>query len=333
MTMNEQSLPILQVRGLSKFFPILRGVFNRVVGQVRAVDRVDFALYPGECLGLVGESGSGKTTVGRAILRAIGPSAGTVHFRVDGETVDLASASHETLRGLRRHLQMIFQDPYSSLNPRMTVGEIIGEPLLIHGMRRRAEREERVRALLQQVGLREQYLNWYPHAFSGGQRQRIGIARALALSPRLIIADEPVSALDISMQAQVLNLLRDLQQRHGLTYLFISHDLGVVRYIAQRIAVIYLGRIVEMAPAEALFTVPAHPYTEALLAAMPVLNPAARRAPLISGETADPSQVPPGCAFHPRCRYATDICQLQAPELREIGAAHLVSCHFPLRFA
>jgi peptide/nickel transport system ATP-binding protein len=326
--MIEDQQPLLQVRGLSKFFPIQRGLFNRVVGQVRAVDRVDFTLRSGECLGLVGESGSGKTTIGRAILRAISPSAGEVLFRVDGETVDLAIAPHAQLLGLRRHLQLIFQDPYSSLNPRMTVAEIVGEPLLIHGLRNRREREVRVRALLQQVGLQEQYVNWYPHAFSGGQRQRIGIARALALSPRLIIADEPVSALDISMQAQVLNLLRDLQQRLELTYLFISHDLGVVRYIANRVAVIYLGRIVEMAATEDIFHTPAHPYTVALLAAMPVLDATTIRRPLITGEPADPSHVPSGCAFHPRCRFAREICASEPPELREISPGHTVSCHF-----
>jgi len=327
MTQQPQ-LPILQVRGLSKFFPIQHGLFNRVVGQVRAVDRVSFDLLPGECLGLVGESGSGKTTVGRAILRAILPTAGQVLFNFQGETIDLATAPHATLRGVRRHLQLIFQDPYSALNPRMTVGTIVGEPLLIHGMRNRQEREARVCALLRQVGLQEDYLNWYPHAFSGGQRQRIGIARALALEPRVIIADEPVSALDISMQAQVLNLLKELQQRLGLTYLFISHDMGVVRYIANRIAVIYLGRIVEIGDGETLFNIPAHPYTEALLAAIPTLDAfSSLRRCLITGETADPSQVPVGCSFHPRCRYATDCCRTQIPELQEISKGYWVSCH------
>ncbi|MHB9134788.1 MAG: ABC transporter ATP-binding protein [Armatimonadota bacterium] len=317
--MSEQQ-PVLQVRKLAKYFPMKKG-------QVRAVDGVDFDLYPGECLGLVGESGSGKTTVGRAILRAITPTAGDVLFRVNGETVNLATAPHDVLRGLRRHLQMIFQDPYSSLNPRMTVADIVGEPLLIHGMRNRREREEKVRVLLQQVGLQEQYLTWYPHAFSGGQRQRIGIARALALEPQFIVADEPVSALDISMQAQVLNLLQEVQQRMGLTYLLISHDLGVVRHIADRIAVIYLGRIVEMAPVEELFTSPAHPYTETLLSAMPALDPAQRRERIPPiGDMADPADPPPGCHFHPRCRYATDACKTETPELREIAAGHTVRC-------
>ena len=320
--------PLLQVRGLTKYFPITRGMLNRVVGQVRAVDGVDFDLMRGECLGLVGESGSGKTTVGRTILRAMAPTGGEVLFR-DGESaVDLAKADRHALYGLRRNMQMIFQDPYSSLNPRMTVREIIAEPLEVHHIGTRGERDARVRLLLNQVGLQEQHVNWYPHAFSGGQRQRIGIARALALEPNLIIADEPVSALDISVQAQVLNLLQELQSRLGLTYLFIAHDLGVVRHIADRVAVIYLGRIVELAPVDGLFSIPAHPYTEALLAAMPVLNPAKRSNSLRpKGEVADPANPPTGCAFHPRCRYAKDVCKEKLPELYRAATGHLVRCH------
>lgn len=326
--MNNETQPLLEVKELVKHFPLQQGILNRVVGQVHAVDGVDFTLYPGECLGLVGESGSGKTTVGRAILRAIQPDSGQVLFHHSGKITNLATARHADLRPLRRHMQLIFQDPYSSLNPRMTVADIVGEPLLIHGMRNRREREDRVRELLGQVGLQEQHIHWYPHAFSGGQRQRIGIARALALEPELIIADEPVSALDISMQAQVLNLLQELQQRLHLTYLFISHDLGVIRHIADRVAIIYLGRIVEMAEVEEIFSTPAHPYTEMLLAAKPSLtiNSTRQRIP-VGGETADPAHPPTGCHFHPRCPYRQERCQQQTPQLRQLTDSHKVRCH------
>ncbi len=326
--------PLLQVCNLAKYFPITGGFFNRTVGQVRAVDGVSFDLQAGECLGLVGESGSGKTTVGRAILRALPPTRGEVLFHHAGKQVDLAMAPPATLRRLRRHLQMIFQDPYSSLNPRMTILDIVGEPLLIHGMGNHREREARVRELLGQVGLPEHTLHRYPHAFSGGQRQRIGIARALATSPKLIVADEPVSALDVSVQAQVLNLLQELQARLGLTYLFIAHDLSVVRHIADRVAVMYAGRIVELAPVEALFAHPQHPYTEALLSAMPAPDPARKaRRILLTGEVADPSHLPTGCAFHPRCRYAQPPCASETPELRELAPEHAVRCHFPVASA
>jgi len=322
-------LPMLQVRGLKKYFPITGGVFSQTIGHLKAVDGVDFDVYPGECLGLVGESGSGKTTIGRTILRAMAPTSGQVFFTVDGQTTDLTLASAATLRDLRRHLQMVFQDPYASLNPRMTVADIIGEPLLIHGMRERRAREARVRELLRQVGLPEHDLNRYPHAFSGGQRQRIGIARALALHPQFIVADEPVSALDLSVQAQVLNLLQELQERLGLTYLFIAHDLSVVRHIADRIAVLYMGKIVEIAPTQALFQTPRHPYTTALLAAIPIPDPAVYHTrQLLIGEITDSSVSPAGCAFHPRCRFAVTECRCQTPELRVVDQSdHLVRCH------
>ena len=319
---------LLEVRDLKKYFPITKGFFNKVVGQVRAVDGVSFALYQGECLALVGESGSGKTTIGRAILRAVRPTAGEVLFHLNDEVVDVATAPEDDLVELRRHMQMIFQDPYASLNPRMTAFDIIGEPLLVHGMRNRREREDRVRELLQQVGLNPQQLQRYPHAFSGGQRQRLGIARALALHPRLIVADEPVSALDVSVQAQVINLLQDLQRELGLTYLFIAHDLSVVRHIADRVAVMYVGRLVELAPVEQLFEQPRHPYTEALLSAVPVPDPRKRTEEIpLAGEVADPSNPPPGCPFHPRCRYVEDRCRTEAPPLDEVAPGRFVRCH------
>jgi len=323
------SQPLLQIKDLKKHFPIVKGFLNRIVGHVYAVDGVSFDLYEGECLGLVGESGSGKTTVGRTILRALSPTGGQVLFRANGETIDVAKASQETLKKLRRHMQMIFQDPYSSLNPRMTVSDIIGEPLLVNGVRSRREREERVRELLIQVGLKPQHLQRYPHAFSGGQRQRIGIARALALHPRLIVADEPVSALDVSVQAQVLNLMQELQERFKLTYLFIAHDLSVVRHISDRVAVMYAGRLVELAGVEELFRIPLHPYTEALLSAVPVPDPKKRsKRILLSGEVADPGNLPSGCVFHPRCRYVEDKCRHEPPKFREINPGHFARCHF-----
>jgi peptide/nickel transport system ATP-binding protein len=321
---------LLQVKNLKKHFPMVKGFFNRVVGYVYAVDGISFDLREGECLGLVGESGSGKTTVGRTILRALAPSAGEVLFRLNGEVVDVAKASQETLKKLRRHMQMIFQDPYSSLNPRMTVLDIIGEPLLVNGIHNRREREDRVRELLVQVGLKPQHLRRYPHAFSGGQRQRIGIARALALHPKLIVADEPVSALDVSVQAQVLNLLQELQERFKLTYLFIAHDLSVVRHISDRVAVMYSGRLVELAEVGKLFRTPLHPYTEALLSAVPVAEPPKEHSKriLLSGEVADPSNLPSGCVFHPRCLYVEDKCRQEPPEFREVTPGRFVRCHF-----
>jgi peptide/nickel transport system ATP-binding protein len=321
--------PILRVRDLKKHFPITRGLFSRVVGHVRAVDGVSFDIHEGECLGLVGESGSGKTTVGKTILRALIPTAGQILFRTNGETIDVGNLSRGEIPMLRRQAQMIFQDPYSSLNPRMTVFDIVSEPLYVHGMRKRSEREARVRDLLVQVGLKADHLRRYPHAFSGGQRQRIGIARALALNPKLIIADEPVSALDVSVQAQVLNLLQALQQEYGLTYLFVSHDLSVVRHVSDRIAVMYVGRLVELADVDALFATPKHPYTEALLSAIPVAQPNRARAQVrLGGDVADPSNPPPGCAFHPRCPYAKDVCRKSVPDLTEVTPGQYARCHF-----
>jgi len=320
--------PILQVRDLKKHFPITKGFFNRVVGHVRAVDGVSFDIQEGECLGLVGESGSGKTTVGKTVLRALAPTEGQVLFRTNGHVLDVGTATQSELKALRRQAQMIFQDPYSSLNPRMTVFDIVSEPLLVHGVRKRSEREDRVRELLRQVGLKPDHLRRYPHAFSGGQRQRIGIARALALHPKLIVADEPVSALDVSVQAQVLNLLQELQRQYALTYLFVAHDLSVVRHISDRIAVMYVGRLMELADVDELFASPLHPYTEALLSAVPVANPEHTRTHVpLRGEIADPSAPPSGCAFHPRCPRAEAVCSQSCPEFREVKPGHFVRCH------
>ncbi|MBI5092023.1 MAG: ATP-binding cassette domain-containing protein [Candidatus Hydrogenedentes bacterium] len=325
--MNAGLKPLLRVRDLTKHFPITKGMFGKVAGLIRAVDGVSFDIHEGECLGLVGESGSGKTTVAKTILRALDPTGGSVLFTLNGQEVDLAKASHDELKPLRRHMQMIFQDPYSSLNPRMNVFDLVGEPLLIHGMKNRREREEHVRALLQQVGLNQEHLRRYPHAFSGGQRQRIGIARALALHPKLIVADEAVSALDVSVQAQVLNLLQELQQRLNLTYLFVAHDLSVVRHIADRIAVMYAGQLVELAPVDDIFARPRHPYTEALLSAIPVADPAKRRSRIVlKGEVADPSNRPAGCAFHPRCMYQQAQCREKVPELDAVAPGCFARC-------
>jgi peptide/nickel transport system ATP-binding protein len=325
--MNQPTGPLLKVRNLKKYFPITKGIFNRVVNYVRAVNGVDFDLREGECFGLVGESGSGKTTVGRSILRVYRPTEGEIEFRVDGRVVDMAKADAATLREMRRHAQMIFQDPYSSLNPRMTVLDLIGEPLLNHGMRNRKQREERVTELLLQVGLKPHFLRRYPHAFSGGQRQRIGIARALALNPKLIVADEPVSALDVSVQAQVLNLLQDLQKKFGLTYLFVAHDLTVVRHIADRVAVMYAGYLMETSDVEQLFRAPRNPYTEALLSASPIADPDVKSKQIVlKGEVADPSHLPPGCPFEPRCSYSQPRCAQAVPALREIEPGRFCRC-------
>jgi peptide/nickel transport system ATP-binding protein len=320
---------LLDVRNLRKLFPIQKGVMKRVIGHVRAVDDVSFHVDEGETLGLVGESGCGKTTTSRCIVRAIEPTSGEIRFFAqDGSMVDIAKQPTREMRELRRDIQMIFQDPFSSLNPRMTLLDIVGEPLLNFGMRSRSERRDRVAELLRLVGLRPEFMRRFPHAFSGGQRQRIGIARALALNPRLVVADEPVSALDVSVQAQVLNLLADLRSKLGLAYLFVAHDLSVVRHFSHRVAVMYVGQIVEIASTAALFSEPRHPYTEVLMSAVPKPDPRARsRRILVKGEIANPANPPSGCYFHPRCPYAVDVCRQQTPKLEEVAPGHFARCH------
>jgi peptide/nickel transport system ATP-binding protein len=320
---------LLEVKGLKKYFPIRRGILQREVGQVRAVDDVTFYVEKGETLSLVGESGCGKTTTSRCILRAINATAGQILFRPeDGSVVDVATLPKAQLRPLRRQMQMIFQDPFSSLNPRRTLLDIVAEPLVANRVGGRHEQLDRVAELLRLVGLRPEYMRRYPHAFSGGQRQRIGIARALALNPSLIVADEPVSALDVSVQAQILNLMLALQDRLGLTYLFVAHDLSVVKHVSDRVAVMYVGRLVEMTDTQRLFATPKHPYTEALLSAVPVPDPRWRSKRIVlEGEVADPANPPSGCYFHPRCRYAVDACRTETPQLTETQPGHYVSCH------
>ena len=321
--------PLLQVQDLKKHFPIHRGVLRRQVGTVKAVDGISFDIMPGETLGLVGESGCGKSTAGRTILRLYDATGGRILF--DGG--DIAHLSGERLRNARPRMQMIFQDPQASLNPRMTVGSIIAEPLYEHGVARRREREDRVRELLDAVGLNPDYANRYPHEFSGGQRQRIGIARALALHPEFIVADEPIAALDVSIQAQVVNLLEDLQEKLGLTYLFISHDLSMVRHICDRVAVMYLGKVMELAPREMLYNSPRHPYTVALLSAVPIPKPeveAIRKRIILTGDVPSPANPPSGCVFRTRCPRAEARCAAEVPEWRELEPGRRIACHFPV---
>ena len=319
---------LLEVKNLVKFFPIQKGFLKRTVGHVRAVDQVSFNILEGETMGLVGESGCGKTTTARCILRAIDPTSGEILFKVeDGSVVDITKLSRGPLRELRKDMQMIFQDPFGSLNPRMTLLDIVGEPLLVHGMDSRRERADRVAELLRLVGLRPEYMRRFPHAFSGGERQRIGIARALALNPRLVVADEPVSALDVSVQAQVINLLQDLQEQLNLTYLFVAHDLSVVRHISERVVVMYVGKIVEMGPTEEIFNPPKHPYTAALLSSVPIPDPRMRAQRIIlQGEVANPANPPAGCYFNPRCTYAVDQCRQESPPLEEVTPGHWAAC-------
>lgn len=320
---------ILEVKDITKFFPITKGFLRRVVGHVRAVDSVNLYVNEGETLALVGESGSGKTTLGRMIVRAIESTRGSILFRKDNETwVDLTRLKGNDLRAVRRYFHMIFQDPYSSLDPRMTVLDIVKEPLIHNKIAKGDEARERVREILKIVGLDDMHLRRYPHAFSGGQRQRIGIARSLVCNPRLIVCDEAVSALDVSIQAQVLNLLKDLQIQFGVSYLFIAHDLAVVEHIAHRVAVMYVGKVVELAETSELFGNPRHPYTEALLSAVPLPDPERKQSRIIlRGELANPANPPSGCYFHPRCPYATDLCTRVTPQWREVAPEHFIACH------
>jgi peptide/nickel transport system ATP-binding protein/oligopeptide transport system ATP-binding protein len=318
-----ETRPLLEITDLVKHYPVRAGVLRRAVGTVHAVDGVSFSLGVGETLGLVGESGCGKSTVARSVLRLVEPSSGSI--QLDGE--DITHLSKAELRPHRRSMQIVFQDPFASLNPRMTAGEIVGEPLSVHGLAAGREKQERVAKLFEQVGLRPDQMRNYPHQFSGGQRQRIGIARALSLGPRLIVCDEPVSALDVSIQAQVINLLIDLQREHGFSYLFIAHDLAVVAHISHRVAVMYLGRIVEIADKSELFKNPRHPYTQALLASVPVADPRSKRLkPLVDGDVPSPVNPPSGCAFHTRCRYAMERCKSERPALQDAGPRHQVAC-------
>ncbi len=316
--------PLLAVKGLKKYFPVKRGLWLGERAEVRAVDGVTFEVRRGETVGLVGESGCGKSTTARLILRLLEPTAGDVHF----DSTAVFRANKEEMRRLRRKMQIVFQDPYSSLDPRMPVEEIVGEGLTIHRLAKGKERRERVAQLLQMVGLGQEHMGRYPHEFSGGQRQRIGIARALAVEPELMIADEPVSALDVSIQAQVINLFEDLQQELRLTYLFIAHDLRVVRHISDRVAVMYLGQIVELANSDELYQNPLHPYTQALLSAIPAAEPPMKRHRMVlEGDPVGPIQMPSGCRFHPRCPQRLDRCDKEEPVLREVSSGHWVNCH------
>jgi len=326
---KKSGMPLLEVKNLKKYFPVEKGFWRKTVGYVKAVDKVNLYINEGETLGVVGESGCGKTTLGRCILRAIEPTEGSILFRLNGDMIDITKLDRESLRATRRYTQMIFQDPYSSLDSRMTVLDIVGEPLLVNNLATGRKMEERVKDLVKVVGLNVKHLKRYPHAFSGGQRQRIGIARALASNPKFIVADEPVSALDVSVQAQTLNLLQDLQVEFKLTYLFISHDLSVIEHISDRVAVMYVGKVVELAKTEEFFLNPLHPYSEALLSALPKPDPRLRMKRIIlSGEVANPVNPPSGCYFHPRCKYAEEICKKEEPGWKEVNLDHFVACHF-----
>jgi oligopeptide/dipeptide ABC transporter ATP-binding protein len=321
--------PLISVESVEKYFPIRKGILGREVARVHAVDDVTFSVAEGETMGLVGESGCGKSTLGRCIVRLLEPTAGDIVFQ--GRSIGKLGA--RAMRPLRRQMQMIFQDPYASLNPRKRVGTIVGDPLRIHGIGDRTSRKQQVEELLEAVGLSPEHYNRFPHEFSGGQRQRIGVARALALRPKLIVADEPVSALDVSIQAQMINLLEELQDEFSLTYVFIAHDLGVVRHVSDRIAVMYLGKLVELSPAEELYERPIMPYTEALLSAVPIPDPDLsdqRERIVLQGDVPSPIDPPSGCRFHPRCRYATEICKEVEPPLTDYGNGHLAACHHPL---
>jgi oligopeptide/dipeptide ABC transporter ATP-binding protein len=323
--MPDKREPLLSIRNLKKYFPIRRGVLSRVAAHVKAVDDISFEISKGETFGLVGESGCGKTTAGRTILRLIEPDAGSIQF----DQVDLLSLNSEALRKKRRDMQIIFQDPYASLNPRMTIRAIVGEPFAIHGLASGSERDDLVAALLRTVGLDPTVMSRYPHEFSGGQRQRIGIARALALKPKLIVADEPVSALDVSIQAQIINLLADLQQQLGLTYLFISHGIPVIEHISNRIGVMYLGKLVEVGTSAQICINPKHPYTQALLSAVPIPDPASKKQRIVlKGDVPTPINPPSGCRFHTRCPIAVDRCKIEEPPLRRLPDDRLAACHF-----
>jgi oligopeptide transport system ATP-binding protein len=321
------TVPLVRVENLTKYFPIKAGILQRKVGDVKAVDGVSFDIWRGETLGMVGESGCGKTTVGRTILRIYYPTSGEIYF--DG--IPLSSVKNKPLRQMRRRMQMVFQDPYASLNPRLTAGEIVGEPLEIHALARGAEKQKRVAELFEMVGLSREYINRYPHEFSGGQRQRIGLARALALTPDLIICDEPIAALDVSIQAQIVNLMEELQEELNLTYLFIAHDLSMVKHISDRVLVMYVGKVMELADREELYESPLHPYTKALLSAVPIPDPEyemRRKRIILSGDLPSPAHPPPGCRFHTRCPIAEQKCMLSEPTLREVSPGHMVACHF-----